>query len=63
MKALVDQKTCIGCGLCADMCPVVFEMNADNLAEVRIEPVPDADEDACREAAESCPVEAITIEK
>jgi len=63
MKAKVDQETCIGCGLCADICPAVFEMNADNLAEVRIEAVPDAAEEACREAAESCPVEAIAIEK
>ena len=29
MKATVDQAACIGCGLCANDCPEVFEMNAD----------------------------------
>jgi ferredoxin len=29
MKAIVDKDLCIGCGLCVDVCPEVFEMNAD----------------------------------
>lgn len=61
MKAVVDAETCVGCGLCADTCPAVFEMD-DDVAKVIADPVPtDAAADA-REAAESCPVDAITIE-
>jgi ferredoxin len=62
MKAIVDQDTCTGCGLCPDICPAVFELEGD-VAKVIADPVPaDAEEDA-REAAESCPVEAITIQE
>ena len=33
MKAVVDQETCIGCGLCPSVCPEVFKMNDDGKAE------------------------------
>lgn len=62
MKAIVDDK-CIGCGLCPQICPEVFEMNDQNLAIVKVDPVPPQVEDTCREAASSCPVEAIQLEE
>ena len=61
MKATIDEETCIGCGLCVDACPEVFEM-ADDVARVTVTDVPDAATSTCREAAESCPVEAIAID-
>ncbi len=64
MKAIVDQDTCTGCGLCPDACPEVFEMDeSTDKAKVLVETVPVGAEQACREAAEGCPVEAITIEE
>ncbi len=62
MRVRVDEETCIGCGLCADTCPEVFEMN-DDKARVKADEVPADVADTCREAAENCPVEAIQIEK
>ena len=62
MKAVVDQNTCTGCGLCTEACPEVFEMDGDT-ARVKTAVVPKSVEASCREAAEGCPVEAISIEE
>ena len=62
MKAIVDAETCIGCDLCAETCPEVFEMNDSNVAVVKVETVPPQFEDKAREACENCPVDAITLE-
>ncbi len=61
MKAKVDPDICTGCGLCPDICPQVFEM--DGSTAKANDPVPSDAEGACREAAESCPVEAIVLEE
>ncbi len=62
MRAIVDEETCIGCGLCAETCPEVFEMG-DDKARTKVDEVPANVMDSCREAAENCPVEAIKIEE
>jgi ferredoxin len=61
MRVIIDEETCIGCGLCAETCPDVFEMK-DDKATAKMDEVSDDLADACREAAEECPVEAIQIE-
>jgi ferredoxin len=62
MKATVDKDLCLGCGVCVDVCPEVFEMDNDDKAQAKVDPVPPAAESACRKAADQCPVEAIKIE-
>ena len=58
----MDQDTCIGCALCAQICPEVFMMEGDK-AVVFVAIVPKEVEDTCKEAADECPVTAITIEE
>lgn len=61
MKALVDQDLCISCGACIDICPEVFEWNEEDKAHAVADEVPDGQEDTAKEAAESCPTEAIKV--
>jgi len=62
MKAKVDVDLCTGCGLCVDTCPEVFALD-DSVAKVIVDKVPEKAFNACREAADNCPVEAIAIEE
>ncbi|MEG0855991.1 MAG: ferredoxin [Terrisporobacter sp.] len=62
MKAVVDRDTCIGCGVCPSVCPAVFEMDDEGLSHVIATPVPAEAEAEAKDAADSCPVDAITVE-
>lgn len=62
MKASIDRDGCIACGLCPSICPEVFRMADDGLAEVYIDEVPTDVEETAKEAEESCPVSVITVE-
>jgi ferredoxin len=52
----VDPNKCIGCGLCAGLCPETFVIGASGKAEV----VKSEVTDCAKAAAANCPVEAIT---
>lgn len=57
----VDKELCIGCEVCVQMCPEVFEIGDDGKAEVIGEE--GCNNCDCEEVADSCPTEAITIEE
>ena len=58
MAKITVNESCIGCGACTAVAPDVFEMGDDGLATV----VSEDNIDGAKEAAESCPVEAIEVE-
>ena len=62
MKVRVDQELCDGDEICIQVCPDIFEMEKDK-AKAKMSEVPKELESCCREAADSCPVEAIIIEE
>jgi ferredoxin len=62
MRAKIDRDGCIECGLCPTICPEVFQMADDGPAEVIVEEVPKENESTAKEAAESCPVNVISVE-
>ena len=58
MKYRVNEN-CIGCGLCAGICPEVFSMTDEGVAKAIESEVPAGSEEAAAEAKDSCPVGAI----
>ncbi len=57
MKVSVDASTCVGCGLCEQACPEVFEVQGDGIAHVKNQGA------GCnvKDVAEQCPVSAIKV--
>ncbi len=62
MIAKIQRDGCISCGLCANVCPDVFRMADDGLAQVHQTPVPPASEADAAHARDGCPVSVITLE-
>lgn len=60
-KAIVNEN-CIGCGACTAVAPDVFDLNDDGLAVSKVDGDLGDLEASAKEAAESCPVEAIIVE-
>ena len=75
-RVIVDRSTCIGCGVAPTVCSQVFELGTDNgknriidkfsveLSEEKsVGIIPEELYECAEEAASSCPVGAITVEK
>ena len=59
-KVTVDAATCVGCGLCEQVCPDVFQMQGDGIAHVKTENCGSCN---VAEVAGQCPVNAIKVEE
>ena len=68
MEVTIDKQKCIGCGTCVAIAPKSFKLGDDGRVEV-IDPagviegdlIAGDSEAKVKEAAESCPVSAITL--
>ncbi len=58
MAIVIDDDACMGCESCVEICPDVFEMNADGDKATVIND--SADDDCVDEAIDACPAEAIS---
>lgn len=62
MKVKVNKEACIGCGACAAICDKVFVIDDEGLSKVVKPEVKKEDEQAVKDAIESCPTGAIVEE-
>jgi len=60
-KVWINEDACTGCGLCEDTCPEIFGLN--DVAKVKERTDFNEFEEEIKEAAESCPNEAIQFEE
>lgn len=63
MKVKVNKDACIGCGACAAICDTVFELDDEGLSVAKKEEVAADEEQAVKDAVESCPTGAIEVEE
>jgi ferredoxin len=71
MKVKIDRTQCVSCGSCWDTCPELFEQDPeDSFSGIREKfrtgtnaegTVPEERESCAQEAADSCPVQIISI--
>ncbi|MFH0791237.1 MAG: ferredoxin [Candidatus Omnitrophota bacterium] len=57
-KVSVDIATCVGCGLCEQFCPEIFEIQKDGIAHIKSQNCSTHD---IKDVVEQCPVSAIKI--
>ncbi|MFA4984747.1 MAG: ferredoxin [Candidatus Omnitrophota bacterium] len=57
-KVTVDVATCVGCGLCEQACPEVFQVQGDGVAHVKASV---CEQHNIADVAEQCPVNAIKV--
>ena len=59
-KIIVNRRLCEGYGVCTSICPQIFKLDAEGKVEVINQDYQNPD---CQRAIDSCPVQAITLEK
>ncbi|EKE03289.1 MAG: 4Fe-4S binding protein [uncultured bacterium] len=61
MKASVNKNTCIGCSICIDICPGIFEFDPQGISEATTTFISPRLEHDVRAAADACPTQAISV--
>jgi ferredoxin len=61
LRVVIDKPACCGYGLCAEICPEVFKLDANGIVYVDDTLVPKGLEAKAREGAEACPQAALAL--
>ena len=60
-KVVINKPACCGYGVCAEICPEVYKLDADGFVYVDNEIVPEGLEESAREGADACPQAALKL--
>ncbi|MBD3392978.1 MAG: ferredoxin [Chitinivibrionales bacterium] len=63
MKVFVDRNACQSLKRCVELCPEIFELDAEGKARAAREDVPAQLEGRVRQAAQACSAGAIQLDK
>ena len=63
MRIIIDHETCASTGMCTSFAPEVFELADDGTLLLLVESPSEELMDAVEGAVDSCPVEALSIER
>lgn len=61
LRVIADRSRCCGYGLCAQVCPQIYKLDADGLVYLDSDIVPAGLEEEAREGAAACPAEALAV--
>lgn len=61
LRANVDKNACIGCGICVDICPGVFALDPQGMADPMMSIINPALNNKTQIAADACPTGAIRL--
>jgi ferredoxin len=61
LRVIADRSRCCGYGLCAQVCPQIYKLDADGLVYLDSDVVPAGLEEEAREGAAACPAEALSV--
>ncbi len=61
LKVVIDKAACCGYGVCAEICPEVYKLDANGIVYVDDPIVPEGLEEQAREGAEACPQAALAV--
>lgn len=63
MKVILNRDACIGCGACAAICECAFQIDATGVSELVKENVEGEEIELVKDAIESCPTGAISLDE
>src|SRR5271155_4663955 len=55
LRVIADRSACCGYGVCAEICPEIFQVDDIGIVKLKVEMVPEGLEARAREGAAACP--------
>src|SRR5271170_75503 len=61
LRVIADRSACCGYGVCAEICPEIFQVDDIGIVKLKVEIVPEGLEARAKEGAAACPQSALKV--